>query len=235
MTQKYSVSIHDLRISEAEIVVATIKNLLDTFKIPLTLHLVFDEPLEEDSLLFGFLAEKNKSGQIEIVFHGLTHSCSKKVYRWLAFYHKYQAEYLVDSDIHRVETRLMYQKSSNQLGYNLGICPPCWIANRKNLVFFDSLSPVYIETLLHLTTKQRRFFTSAISLGSPNDKEVFFLKIMANGIFWLSTLLKIKRLRIAIHTCDLNKPQSMLFFQRLITSLEKRKLHAVLLKELAQD
>lgn len=232
MERKFSLAIHDLKISGDEVTINIIKQILEIFPIPLTIHLIFDKPLAEGTALFNFISENTKSGKIEIVFHGLTHRSPGNVYRWLSFYHKYQAEYMVDSDLLREESSLMYHQLSAQSRYNPGICPPCWIAIKKNISFFESLNPEYIETLLHVSRRQKRYFSSVLSLASPDETELFFLKILARIIFFLSVLFKIKRIRVAIHECDLNKPGSMEFFKRIISSFKKKDFKAVLLKNL---
>jgi hypothetical protein len=232
MESKYSLAIHDLRVSGNETTVDKIKNILDTFRVPLSVHLVFDVPLEYGTTLYNFISENIKTCKIEIVFHGLTHSCSKKVFKWLAFYHKYQAEYMVDSDLLRTDSALMYHQLANKLGYNPGICPPCWISLKKNVTFFKSLNPSYIETLLYISNKQNKIFSAVLSLASKSKKELFFLKLLAKIIYFLALLFKIKRLRVAIHECDLDQPQSIFFFQQIISSFEKQHFRAVLLKEL---
>lgn len=229
---RYSLALHDLKVSENETAVDKIKFVSESFRVPLTVHLVFDSLLEDNGALYKFIAENRSSGSIEIVFHGLTHSCSKKVYRWLAFYHKYQAEFMVDSESLRENSARMYHRLAKTLGYNPGICPPCWIALRRNLIFFKSLNPPYIETLLHTAEPHNKRFSSVLSLASINKNELRFLKLLAGLIYTLSMALKIKRVRVAVHECDLNQDRSMLFFKQLISSLEKNHYRAALLKEL---
>jgi hypothetical protein len=230
--RKYSLAIHDLKVSGNGDTVKILKELLDTFGIQMTVHLVFDNSLSDSPVLLNFLQEKVATNTIEVVFHGLSHRCSENVSKIFVFYHKYQAEYLEDSEFLREKTTKMYLEASTLLGNNLGICPPCWIALKKNLVFFNSLRPAFIETMLYISKQQNKYFSSVVSLGSPGKKELSFLKIIAKNIYYLSLLFKVRRIRVAIHECDLYNPQSMAFFKRMIASLEKQPFRSVLLKEL---
>jgi hypothetical protein len=233
MTRSFSLAIHDLRVSGGTKTIETIKFLMKEFELPLAIHLVFDNSLENEPELLNFLKENIQKDKIEVVFHGLTHQCSKGVSKIWVFYHKYQAEYLDDSDSLRYNTLEMFNKQSKLLGTNLGICPPCWITVKKNYNFLKSLNPIYIESILKLNNFKHEYFTTVISLGSPNNYELFYLKILANIIFYISTIFKGTRLRIAIHTCDLEINNSMLFFSGIINKLKMNKFKGILLKELA--
>ncbi len=234
MERKFSLAIHDLKVSGAESTVNKIKIISGMFRVPLTLHLVFDEPLKEGSALCNFLLENIQAGKVEVVFHGLTHLCSEKVARWIAWYHKYQAEYLVDSDIIRSDSALMYKRLSETLGFNPGICPPCWLASRKNLLFLKSFNPPYIEAILNISAGRKKYFSSVLSLASPDDAELFFLRILARIIYISSVIFRVKRIRIAIHDCDLSKPLSMEFFGKIIPLVQKHRYKAVLQKNLIE-
>jgi len=137
MERIYSLALHDVRVSGGENSMNTIKHVMDLFGIPLTVHLIFDKSLENEDVLLKFILENLVNKKLEIVFHGLSHQCSKNVPKTLVFYHKYQAEYLDDSDLLRENTREMFYNSKLLLGCNLGICPPCWIATKKTFNFFN--------------------------------------------------------------------------------------------------
>jgi hypothetical protein len=229
---KYSLSLHDLKVSGNEETVRKIQSVLDLYEVPLTVHLVFDMPLVPGSILSNFIILNSKNQKLEIVFHGLKHKCSRNVSKLLSFYHKYQAEYLDDSDELRDKTQDMFFNTTSFLDTNLGICPPCWIAHKKNKLFFKILDPIFIESLLFLSFSHKKVFSPVISLGSPNDRELFFLRKLARIIFILTQLFRKKYLRIAVHECDLDKENSMDFFSGIINKLKKRKAQAVLLKSL---
>src|ERR1035437_6110376 len=125
MKRIYSLALHDIRVSGGENSVKTIRRVMDLFGIPLTVHMIFDKSLGNEDVLLKFILENLESGKLEIVFHGLSHQCSGKVSGALAFYHKYQAEYLDDSEMLREKTKEIYNNSKFLLGSNLGICPPC--------------------------------------------------------------------------------------------------------------
>lgn len=234
MNRKYSLALHDLRVSGGENTVNTIKHVMNLFEVPLTVHLIFDGPLEKNTVLSTFIIENSKDKRLEIVFHGLTHKCSKDVSGLLAFYHKYQAEYLNNSDSIRTKTAEIYQSVCSLLDETIGICPPCWIATKRNFRFFRTLHPLYIESLLSLTFKWRKIFSPVISLGSPNNDELFFLKGLAHTMYFLSILMRRTRLRIAIHQCDLEKSASMIFFLKTFQALNRHGFQPVLLKDLQQ-
>lgn len=233
MPRSYSLAVHDLRVSGGDKTSETINWLLSAFKVPLTIHLIFDTPLENEPSLFVYLKEKIFEKKIEVVFHGLTHQCSRNVSKLLVFYHKYQAEYLDDSSVLRDKTKAMFQSQSGILGLNMGICPPCWISTPKNKKFLKSLNPLYVESLLVINNLKKRYFSAVISLGSPKKSEIFFLKILAKIMLFVSSIIPGSKLRVAIHTCDLGINDSMHFFSTTIAKLNKSKFQAVLLNQLA--
>ena len=162
----------------------------------------------------------------------MNHACSEKVSKLFSFYHKYQAEYLVNSDILRENTLMMYNDAKLKFENNLGICPPCWLAHKNNYSFFNSMKPLYIESLLHISYPDKKIFSPVISLGSPNKFELFFLRLLGYKIIFLSVLLRMKRVRIAIHDCDIVNITSMNFFKNIIRLIEKHRYQNVLLNEL---
>jgi hypothetical protein len=232
MKRKYSLAVHDLKVSEDESTVETLKRVADIFGIPITVHLVFDNTLPATPALLHFLQENMATGAIEVVFHGLSHRCPETVSKIFAFYHKYQAEYLEDSELLRGKTSIMYTQATTLFSYNLGICPPCWISHKRNFLFFRTLKPAYIEKLLSVSFQRRKVFSPVISLGSPNDGELFFLKVLAWFMYSLSGILPNSHTRIAIHPCDLEKPSSLAFFKRKVKQLQKKGFEPVLLKYL---
>ena len=232
MARKYSLAIHDLRLSEGDTTQRIINELLDTFQVPLTIHLVFDDSLSNAVSLLSFLKEKEASGAIELVFHGLTHRCSKNVSKAFVFYHKYQAEYLDDSEILRGKTREIYGQLTTMLSHKLGICPPCWILHRKNFSFFKTLTPLFIEKVLFIHYADKKVFSPVISLGSPNDRELIFLKGLGHLMHLISLILPNSRTRMAIHVCDLANSKSLTFFNRKVDRFARTGITAVLLRNL---
>jgi hypothetical protein len=232
MGRLYSLALHDLRVSEGRIIIQTIEELREYFQIPLTIHLVFDAELSTQPELLLYLQDQIHAGNLEIVFHGLKHTCSKNVPKLLAVFHKYQAEYLDNDQEHREATKKSFTDIADKLNMKIGICPPCWLASRKNIDFFRSLQPLYIETMLHLQYGDDKVFSPVISLGSPSKFEVFFLKILASAICSFSVIFRINRVRIAMHICDLKTKTAHSFFENRVSKLNRRGFRAVLLREL---
>jgi hypothetical protein len=110
MNRTYSLALHDIRVSGGINSVNTIKHVMKSLGVPLTVHLIFDRSLENETVLSKFIIENIENGKLEIVFHGLTHKCSTNVPKTLTSYHKYQAEYLDDSELLRENTRELYVK-----------------------------------------------------------------------------------------------------------------------------
>ncbi len=232
MDRKYSLALHDLRISEGRNLLGIIEGLRNHFQIPLTIHLVFDEDFDTQPELLMYLKNQAYAGNLEIVFHGLKHSCSKNVLRLWAFFHKYQAEYLENDAGHREATRKCFATIEDEMATKLGICPPCWLASKENNEFFQSLQPLYIESLLSLRYQGKKVISPVISLGSSRRLEVFFLEILADTICLISSILRLRRVRIAMHLCDLDIETSRLFFDNIISRFNGRGFKPVLLREL---
>jgi len=232
MMKKFSIALHDVCVSWNEKAIAIIEKVIAIYNVPLTVHLVFDEALLPESALTKFLIEKCENNQLEIVFHGLSHECSKNVSKLFVFYHKYQAEYLDNDDTLRKHTFDMYQSAKIIINKNVGICPPCWIATKQNFAFFKSLKPLYIERMLSLESQSKRYKSPVISLGSPKIVELFFLRISARIIMCLAILFKSKKVRIAIHICDTENKKSIQFFSKMSRLLLKNGYNSVLLKDL---
>jgi len=229
---RYALSIHDLRVSGDADTVNTLQALLARFPIPLTVLLVFDRPLEKSPTLLAFLQAHTSSGLLEVVFHGTTHQCPHSVGRSLAFYHKYQAEYLQESNKLSMDTQNCFTGAQRLLGSALGICPPCWLATASNWKFLRSLAPLYTESLLWIRYPSKRIFSPVVSLGSPVASELRWLKILGRLLFGMSRLIPGARLRVAIHTCDLAIPDSMTYFTKVLGRLNSRNHSAVLQRHL---
>lgn len=230
--RRYALSLHDVKVSGGESTVAKIRTVLDRFKVPLAVHLVFDEELEGTSPLARFLGKKIDEGSVEVVFHGLSHLCPGHTGRLISFYHKYQAEYLFDSEKLRDNTREMYQDVTDFTGTNTGICPPCWIACKNNRTFFRRLNPVFVESLLSMDFSGRSFFSPVISLGSIKKSELVFLKTGARLMYLVSLLSRRTRLRVAVHECDLELESSLEFFSVIQRSLDSKGFRPVLMRDL---
>jgi hypothetical protein len=232
MNRMYSIALHDVRVSDGEHAVHTMKQVMGLYGVPLTVHLVFDRYLENNTTLSNFIIENVENGTLEIVFHGLTHQCSRMVAKTLSFYHKYQAEYLDDSDLLRENTKEVFINSKILLGQNIGICPPCWIAIKRNIQYFQSLSPLFIENILTISFGDTKLFSPVISLGSTDRNELFLLKFIAKLMYLMSLAKRNTRLRIAVHLCDLERPTSLEFLSNIIKKLNDHKFLRVFLKEM---
>ncbi len=232
MARKYSLSIHDLRVSAGQETADTLHWLLDTFNVPLSVHLVFDASLEKEPYLLNFIKGKIEERKIEIVFHGLTHRCSKNVSKALVFYHKYEAEYLDDSELLREETKTTFESQAKLLHSNMGICPPCWITIRKNRNFLQSLNPLFLESLLYINNLNKKYFSPVVSLGSPKKSELYFLKLLGRLMIFIASVIYNPKVRVAIHTCDIQIENSVIFFDGIIKKLNKKGFQPVLINQL---
>ncbi|HPS57291.1 MAG TPA: hypothetical protein PK514_04235 [Spirochaetota bacterium] len=230
--RRYALSLHDVKVSGGEATVAKIRTVIDRYRVPLAVHLVFDEELESSSPLARFLSRKMEEGALEIVFHGLTHRCPENVGRLISFYHKYQAEYLLDTEKLRDKTREMYQEVTAFTGTDTGICPPCWIACRNNRKFLRRLNPVFVESLFSMDFSGHSFFSPVISLGSIKGSELVFLKTGARLMYLVSLLSRKTRLRVAVHECDLELESSLEFFSGMFKSLNAKGFKPVLMRGL---
>ena len=231
-SMRFALSIHDLRVSGDAETVRVLQGLLDRYPFPLTALLVFDRPLEASPHLLAFLLQQVPLQRLEVVFHGVSHACPPTVGRATAFYHKSQAEYLEDSEAKRSETKASFMEAKRTLGMSLGICPPCWLATKRNRVLFTTLQPAYIEAMLWLDFGVKRVPAPVVSLGSPEPGELRWLRALAHLIGGVSRRIPGARLRIAIHTCDLAIPASMALFTGLLQSLTRVKAQGVLQRNL---
>jgi hypothetical protein len=235
MEKLYALALHDLRVSDGRRALGVLEDLRRHFGLPLTVHLVFDQDPQMQPELWHYLRSRADAGNLEIVFHGLTHSCAKNVSRRWAFYHKYQAEYLDDDPGRRAATEKSFTGIVSSLKMNIGICPPCWLATRENSAFLQSLQPLYLERLLSLQCRRTRFVSPVISLGSSRRMEVWGLKILAGALSCIARILRLNRVRIAMHVCDLDLPDSRRFFDKTLRQFARSGYRASLLRELSED
>jgi hypothetical protein len=229
---RYAVALHDVTVSGGDKTVKQIEFVKKTLDVPVTVHLVCDGLLSKNSSLGKYLQKNIRNKSIEVVFHGISHLCEKKVWRVLSWYHRYQAEYLVDSQTSRNMSEKQYANLAKVAGYNPGICPPCWLAVGKNKAFLLSLNPPFYEMLLHVSAGSKKSFSTVISIGSSAAHEVFFLKKLGWILYAVSLIRKNIPGRIAVHVCDLNIESSVDFFKKISESLRRRKYSAVLMREL---
>ncbi len=230
--KKIALCLHDVKVSGKDETIRMINAVLSRFNAPLTVHLVFDEPLIKDSDLYKFLSENINGKKIEVVFHGLTHVCAVKTGQLYSFYHKYQAEYLVDSDQHREDSAQTFNTVKNLLSTNMGICPPCWLSHKNNYRFFKSLNPLYIESIISMNFLTKKIFSPIMSIGSPVPAEIKFLKIGFNFMSMLSRILPGANARMAVHVCDIDIEDTMVFFHEKFEYLIEKGFSSVLQKEL---
>jgi hypothetical protein len=142
--------------------------------------------------------------------------------RFSAFYHKGQAEYLLDDEALRSATREAWNRELEGFESPVGICPPCWMATRRNWRFLESLSPLYMERAWCLRTRTKTVPSPIVSLGSPDSLELAALRPLGSALRNLVRLPGLGNLRVALHTCDLERPDSMEYFQRTISGLRQR-------------
>lgn len=229
---RIALCLHDVRVSGRDSSVRMIESVIGRFHAPLTLHLVFDEKFDRKNPLYPYIKEKIKSGDMELVFHGINHAALKKVKRYIAFYHKYEAEYIVDSEELSSATRTVYNTVSDDIGSRMGICPSCWLSTRGNKKIFRSLEPAYIESLFHLDSGKRRIFSPVISLASPFKRDLFFLRLFARIMYGTAALSGRSRVRVAVHPCDLDIDSSIGLLADLFSGLRDKGYSPVLQRDL---
>ncbi|MCJ7448265.1 MAG: hypothetical protein MUO72_11265 [Bacteroidales bacterium] len=231
--KKVALCIHDLRVSDREKIVETIKSVREFFKSgPITIHLVMDKDVSGDDETFRFLKKEVDNKQLEIVFHGVSHQCPVGTGKLFSWYHKYQAEFISNTFQAEVN-KFRYNKLNEILQIKTGICPPCWIAIPTGWKFIKSLSPLYFEKLLSINYKSKRYFSLPISMGSENKNELYFLKILVSFISTIAILFNHPRLRFVVHTIDLSNKESIKFFRQKYFTLILKGFSPVLQKELA--
>jgi len=228
----YAVALHDVKVSHGSDTIKRIRFVRETLNVPITVHLVCDKLLTKKSTLGKYLLENIKNKSVEVVFHGIQHACERKVWFWLSWYHKYQAEYLVDSESLRKKSKKQFENLAKITKYNPGICPPCWLAIRRNRVFLNLLKPSFFERLLHISTESMTKFSTVISIGSDRKREIFFLKLLGWIVCTISLIRTNIPVRIAVHVCDLDLESSMDFFRKITESFNRRKYKAVLMRDL---
>jgi len=122
--RKVAFCIHDLKLSDGIKIVDTVRNVREIFNIlPITIHLIMDNDLEENDEVFQYLKKEVGSGQLEVVFHGVSHQCPVGTAKYLSWYHKYQAEFLGNS-FNSDTNRHRYNKLNEILQIKTGICHP---------------------------------------------------------------------------------------------------------------
>lgn len=228
-----SVALHDVRVSDPAAVVK-IEMVIRYFGMPLTVHLVCDVSFDNNLHLKEYIMSHLADGSLEIVYHGVNHLCERKAWRILAWYHNYQAEYIINSESLRHETVRGFVELSSVTGLNHGICPPCWIASSANKKFLDSLNPLYRENLIGLVGDGGRILSTVISLGSTKCLDLVMLRIVARLMTALTFIMRIKHVRVAVHTCDLDTDGSLLFLKRYLERFGSAGYRAVLLKSFFQ-
>lgn len=232
MSPRIALCLHDVRVSGREESVSMIESVIKRFQAPLTLHLVFDDKFDNKNPVYPYIKEKIKRGDMELVFHGINHMALKKVKRYIAFYHKYEAEYIVDSEELSAATRDTYNYVSDDTGSRMGICPSCWLATPANKKLFRSLEPPYIESLFHLDSGRQRIFSPVISLASPLKRDLFFLRLFARLMYATASLTGKSRVRVAVHPCDIGIDQSIGLLADLFMKLREKGYSAVLQRNL---
>src|SRR5665647_3793487 len=119
--KKFALCIHDLRASDKEKIVETIKSIRECFKLgPITVHIVMDVDVSENDETFRFLNKEIELGLLEVVFHGVSHQCPVGTRKYFAWYHKYQAEFISNTFQADINS-LRYNKLNEILHTNKGI------------------------------------------------------------------------------------------------------------------
>jgi hypothetical protein len=94
------------------------------------------------------------------------------------------------------------------------------------------LEPAYLESMWRIWTPTRTIPSPVVSLGSPKPGELRLLRPFGSALLQLSRFPGLERVRIAIHTCDLDIPRSMAYFQRAVSSLLSRGSAPVMQRQL---
>jgi hypothetical protein len=229
--KQFALCIHDMRASDGKKIPEVINYIREVFNIqPVTVHLIMDKYLEEDDETFLLLKKEVERRQLEIVFHGVSHTCPPGTARFFSWYHKNNAEFMSHS--FNVETnRLRYNRLNDMFNSQSGFCPPCWIAGQVGWKFIKSLSPLYIEKLLSVNSDVKTFFSLPVSLATDNKKELFFLRKLASLISAAAIVIRHSRLRLVVHTVDLTLTDSVNFLCKNKSKLLSKGFTPVLLKE----
>jgi hypothetical protein len=219
--RKFSLCLHDVRLSQPDATIAMIEELLHDFGAPLSVHLVLDGAITPQNRLIRFMIKNEKAGRIETVFHGTTHQTDGKARPLLAFYHKYQAEFITHNRESIRRNTTAYKAASGVLKRRPGICPSCWLSSPANKKMFASFNPPYIESLMSFSFTGKRIPSPVISLAATSFIELFFLKIAARLMYIWSLVIPGSRVRLVVHVCDFSVDTSMKFFQRYYRRLLK--------------
>jgi hypothetical protein len=230
--KKIAIALHDVRVSQGDKTISLITTMLQRFNAPLTVHLVYDTYLDKHSRLYIFLQSHLYKKNIEIVFHGTSHQCPEGTGRFFAFYHKYEAEFLFNSNQLLTKTTKQFRELENLFLITPAICPPCWIASRKNKKMFKTLSPLYIEYLFFLTNSYKTVFSPVISLGGVKKIELFLLKLLGSIMTLIAKMQKKSRTRLVVHVKDFAHEESLHYFDQKVRSLQKKGFITVLQHEL---
>jgi hypothetical protein len=231
--RKVALCLHDIRLSGNGDSLRLIDSVSRMFHAPLTVHMVVDTAVDPALPLMVYLRENIQDKAMEVVFHGLTHTCSSDGWPLLAWYHKGQAEYAINDPAAREQAGEAYARLSDALGQRPGICPPCWLCTKENRAFLASLFPPYVESMFALERKDRRMFSPIISIGSPQLRNLTSLELIARSMLLLSRLLPEARVRIAVHPSDMANPRVMNFLMTTYVKLLERGADPVLLNSLA--
>lgn len=230
--KKIFLSLHDARVSEPIKTINAIKLLQKRYNVKFAVYLVFDDDLNKESDLYKFLKEKVDNNSLEVVFHGNSHSCPVGTAKYLSFYHKYEAEYLYDSKDLREKATNSFMNFKTLFSGDSGFCPPCWLLTKENYKLFKSLNPYFIERLLSIEHNKSKYFSPIISIGTSKKSEIFFLKRIANLMLNLGVLTNNAKMRIAIHICDTEIENTLLFFEKKINKIKNYGYEFVLPKTL---
>jgi len=229
---RYALCFHDLRLSEG----ARLPELVDGLRaymagVPLTCHLIADADPDASKEPLRYFRDGIRSGELELVFHGISHRCAEGSGKRWVWYHKNQAEFLgADFDAGLNEFR--FRRLQEILGVRLGICPPCWIAEKAGWEFLQGLNPLFLESLFQLWQGRRRRLSPVISLGSDSNRELILLRTGARAIAFASRLLRAERLRLVVHPVDYRNPESMAFLHSRLKSLQASGYQPVLQRNL---
>lgn len=230
--RRYALCLHDLRLSDGERIHSSLEQVRGIFNIiPVTMHLIVDSDPDAHKFILDAIVREVEEGELEVVFHGVTHKCPAGTGRIISFFHKYQAEFLGNS-FDRDANIKRFCKISQKLQTVPGICPPCWIAGRKGWKFIEQLSPAYIERLLSFKLQGKKFFTIPVSLASDNKRELVFLKRLAALLTSLALLTHQTRVRLVVHTIDLQVSDSIEFLRFQKSRLEKADYIPVLQRDM---
>jgi hypothetical protein len=227
--------IHDLRTSQPDQIQDLVEYIYRKFKTnKLTIHLVADTLTRSSFKGLEYLNNLVKEEKAEIVFHGVEHQCNDKPGKIWSWYHKYEAEFLsLKFNIEKNKTH--YQLLQQLFQQPLGICPPCWIANSNGWKFLDELNPLYIEKLFYFQHKQKKLFSSVLSIGSDNKNEIKYLSWLLKSILFLSLSTTMDRIRVVLHVKDFNNKGSIETIYDSFRKLIQRGYQNVLQKELIKS